>query len=47
MLRGLDVFPTLGHYDTRGRGKEVLRHAPQVVVMMTVISLLGEDRSAS
>ena len=47
MLRGLDVFPTLGHYDTQGRGKEVLRHTPQVVVMMTVGFLLGEARSAS
>ena len=47
MLRGMDVFPTLCHYDTRGRGRAVLRHAPQVVVMMTVGFLLGEARSAT
>ena len=45
MLRGMDAFPTLCHFDTRGRGKAVLRHAPQVVVMTMVGSLLGEVRS--
>ena len=45
VLRGMDVFPTLCHYDTRGHGRVVLRHAPQVVVMMTVGFLLGEARS--
>ena len=47
MLRGMDVFPTLCHYDTRGHGRAVLRHAPQVVVMMMVGGLLGEARSTS
>ena len=47
MLRGMDVFPTLCHYDTRGRGRAVMRHAPQVVVMTMVRCLLGEARSAS
>ena len=46
MLRGMDVFPTLCYYDTRGRGRVVLRYAPQVVVMTTVECLLGEARSA-
>ena len=41
MLRGMDAFPTLCHFDTRGRGRAVLRHAPQVVVMMMVGCLLG------
>ena len=36
MLRGMDTFPTLCFYDTRGRGREGLRHAPHVVVMTTV-----------
>ena len=36
MLRGMDPFPTLCFYDTRGRGRAVLRHAPHVVVMTTV-----------
>ena len=35
---------TLCFYDTRGRGRVVLRHAPHVVVMMTVGCLLGEAR---
>ena len=47
MLRGMDAFPTLCYFDTRVRGREVLRHAPQVVVMMMVRCLLGEARSAS
>ena len=46
MLRGMDVFPTLCHYNTRGHGRVVLRHTPQVVVMTTVGCLLGEARSA-
>ena len=45
MLRGMDAFPTLCHFDTRGRGSVVLRHAPQVVVMTMVGFLLGEARS--
>ena len=36
---------TLCFYDTRGRGRAVLRHAPHVVVMTTVRFLLGEARS--
>ena len=36
---------TLCFYDTRGRGRAVLRHAPHVVVMTTVGCLLGEARS--
>ena len=47
MLRGMDAFPTLCHFDIRGRGRAVLRHAPQVVVMMMVRFLLGEASSAS
>ena len=35
------------HFDTRGHGREVLRHAPQVVVMTMVGCLLGEARSTS
>ena len=31
-------------YDTQGHGRDVLRHAPQVVVMMMVEFLLGEAR---
>ena len=46
MLRGMDVFPTLCYYDTQGRGRAMLRHAPQVVVMRMVGYLLGEARSA-
>ena len=46
MLRGMDAFPTLCHFDTRGHGRAVLRHTPQVVVMMMVGFLLGEARSA-
>ena len=46
MLRGMDAFPTLCRFDTRGRGRAVLRHAPQVVVMMMVRCLIGEARSA-
>ena len=45
MLRGLDVFPTLYCDDTRGHGRAVPRHAPQVIVKMTVGCLLGEARS--
>ena len=45
MLRGMDVFPTLGYYDTRGCGRAMLTHAPQVVVMTTVRFLLSEARS--
>ena len=45
MLRGMDVFPTLCYYDTRGHGMVMLRHAPQVVVIKKVIWLLGEARS--
>ena len=45
MLRGMDAFPTLCHFDTRGIGRAVLRHAPQVVVMTMVGCLLGEARS--
>ena len=47
MLRGMDAFPTLCHFDTQGHGRAVLRHAPQVVVMMMVGCLLGEARYAS
>ena len=47
MLRGMDVFPTLCHYDTRGHRREELRNTPQVVVMMIFGCLLGEARSAS
>ena len=46
VLRGMDVFPTLCHYDTRGHGREVPKHAPQVIVMMTIRCLLREARSA-
>ena len=35
MLREMDVFHPM-FYDTRGRGRAVLRHAPHVVVMTTV-----------
>ena len=45
MLRGMDVFPTLGYYDTRGCGRAMLTHAPQVVVMKMVRFLLWEARS--
>ena len=45
MLRGMDVFHPM-FYDTRGRGRAVLRHSPHVVVMTTVGCLLGEARSA-
>ena len=45
MLRWMDVFPTLCYYDTRGHGRVVPRHAPQVIVKMTVGCLLGEARS--
>ena len=44
MLRGLDVFPTLCYDDTQGRGRDVMRHTTQVVVMMTIGCLLGEAR---
>ena len=47
MLRAMDVFPTLCHYDTQSHGRVVLIHAPQDVVITMVIFLLGEDRSAS
>ena len=47
MLIGMDAFPTLWHFDTQGRGRAVLRHTPQVVVMTMVGCLLGEARSAS
>ena len=47
MLRGMDVFPTICHYDTGGRERAVLRHTPQVVVMTMVGCLLGEARSTS
>ena len=46
MLRGLDVFPTLCYNDTQGRGRVVLKQAPQVVVMMMVKCLIGGVRSA-
>ena len=36
---------TLCFYNTLGRGRTVLRHAPHVVVMTTVGCLLGEARS--
>ena len=45
MLRGMDAFPTLCHFDTQGRGRAVLRHAPQVFVMTTVGCVLVEARS--
>ena len=44
VLRGMDVFPTLCYYDTPNRGRVVLRHAPQVVVMTMVEFMLGEAR---
>ena len=47
ILRGMDAFPAVCHFDTRGHGREVLRHAPQVVVMTMVGCLLGEARYAS
>ena len=36
---------TLCFYDTRGRGRTMLRHARHVVVMTMVGCLLGEARS--
>ena len=44
MYGWMDVFPTLCHYDTRGRGRAVLRHAPQAFVMTMIGFLLGEAR---
>ena len=44
MLRRMGLFPTLCYYDTRGRGRVMLRHTPQVFVMTTVRFLLGEVR---
>ena len=35
---------TLCFYDTRGHGRVVQRHTPQVVVLITVRWLLGEAR---
>ena len=45
MLRGLDVLPTLCYDDTQGRGRAVLRHAPQVVVITMIEFLREEARS--
>ena len=45
MLIGMDVCSTLCFYDTRGCGRGILRHTPQVVVMTTVGFLLGKARS--
>ena len=47
MLRGMDVFSTLCHYDTLDCGREVVRHTPLVIVMTMIEFMLGEARSVS